>query len=286
MSKSKHAVEAPRVNLFLLDPEQVVLVEDVASAIYDERIKLPLNEALVLNVIQYGVLEPILVRKNAETGEVECVDGRQRVKAAREANKRLKKQGSELIKIPALFKRGEPHTLMGAMISSFIREDDTAEGKAKKLARYLDLGRSNEEAAVTFGMSVATVKNLLALNDAPKNVRAAVQSGKITVSQGYKMARLEPAEAKARLAKLEKLPAKTEKVSKKQKAKKVREVLSGGAMEMRTRVEIDEMRQAVSDSLICPGETQRLFEALFSWVMGADGTMDEFLRETKEAAEG
>lgn len=113
-------------DVLLFDPENLTLVEDGASVLYDERIKLPTSEALVLNIMTYGVIEPIVVRKNPETGAPEVVAGRQRVKACREANRRLKASGCEVHRIAAIVKRGDPAALMGVMVSESRR---TSSGK-------------------------------------------------------------------------------------------------------------------------------------------------------------
>jgi len=284
---SRKVVDAPRSDVFMLDPEQLVLVEDQASALYDERVKLPLREELVLNIMHYGVIEPVIVRKNPESGDFEVIDGRQRVKSAREANKRLKKSGSELLRVPCIFKRGEAHHLMGVMVSTFVREDDTPLGKSKKIARFLDLGRSEEEAAVAFGVSAATIKNLLALSDAPREVKAAVQSGKINASAGYKLSKLDPAEAKKRLKKLDAAAPRLENV--KRPKKEVRKILSGGtAGEMRSRKDIEKRRVEIEESLWAGGEAKRILDAAFAWVLGKDNALDEFLMKADdvEAAAG
>lgn len=83
----KTAIDAPRENMFRVEPEKMVLVTDENHPLYDPRVHLPLRENLVLNIMAHGVKEPILIRKNGDTFEV--VDGRQRVKHAIEANKRL-----------------------------------------------------------------------------------------------------------------------------------------------------------------------------------------------------
>ena len=55
-----------RGDLLYFDPEDLVEVHDKKSALYDERIHLGLNEAHILNVMEVGVIEPIVVRKNGE----------------------------------------------------------------------------------------------------------------------------------------------------------------------------------------------------------------------------
>lgn len=217
---------------YMFDPEDLVLVTDEKSALYDERVKLPIDEALVLNImfapdgVPQGVLEPVNVARNAETGKVEVIDGRQRVKAAREANKRLKKKGLEPVWVPAMIKRTNPHAAMGMLISSNEhRQNDTPLGKAKKAQRYIDLGRDESEIATLFGISVASVKNMLSLLDAPAAVRNAVEAGKISTSDGYKLSKLEPAEAKEKVAELMEHAPRTPGKKRSKNAKKAREIV-------------------------------------------------------------
>ena len=202
-SKEAHGAKGTRPTL-LLDPDDVVLVDDTGSAIYDERAKEEFEEPMVLNIMAYGVIEPIVVRKHPESGATECVAGRRRVINTREANRRLRKKGEEPIWIPAIVKRAEAHVLMGIMASENAhRKNETPLQKAEKVARFIDvLGRSEDEAAIMMGISVTTVKNLIRLRDAPAVVRKAVESGKIAATDGYKLSRLDPEEAKERLAAL------------------------------------------------------------------------------------
>lgn len=220
---------------YMFDPEDLVLVTDEKSSIYDERVHLPVDESLVLNImfapdgVPQGVLEPITVIRNSETGKVEVAIGRQRVKAAREANRRLKKAGLEPVRVPAMIARAQTHRAMGMLISeNEHRQDDTPLGRAKKAQRYLDLGRDEAEVATLFGISQSSVKNLLSLLDAPAAVRHAVEAGKITASEGYKLARLEPAEAKEKVEELlEKAPRAPGK-KRRGNAGKAREIVGGG----------------------------------------------------------
>lgn len=179
-----------RGDLLFFEPESLVIVTDKAHALYDERVDpesggfLPLDERLVRSIMARGVLEPIIIRKNGETKKgkpiVEVVDGRQRVRCAIEANKRLKAEHKEAVRVPGVQKRGDDGDLFGVMISTNeIRQQDTPMVRARKLGRYLDLGRTVEDAAVTFGVSVATCKNYLAMLDCAKPVQEAVESGEM-----------------------------------------------------------------------------------------------------------
>lgn len=156
-----------RQDLFLFDPDDIILVTEKTHPLYDERVNLPVREWLVKNIMKFGVREPIEVRQNGTdpaTGHfiVECVYGRQRVKAAREANRRLREEGNsaELIKVPAKIVRGNDSTMTGVMISeNEQRQDDDIVVKAQKLERYIALGNTMEDAEVIFGVSRDTLEN-------------------------------------------------------------------------------------------------------------------------------
>jgi ParB family chromosome partitioning protein len=217
---------------YMFDPEDLILVTDEKHPLYDERVNLPVNEALVLNLLHapdgvpQGIIEPITVVRNPESGKVEVAVGRQRVKAAREANKRLKKKGQEPIRVPAMIARANAYKAMGILISeNEHRQDDTPLGRARKAQRYLELGRDEKEIAVLFGISEASVKNMLALLDAPAAVRHAVEAGKITMSDGYKLAKLDPSEAKEKVVALIEHAPRTPGKKRSKNGKKAREIM-------------------------------------------------------------
>ena len=209
---SRDALNAKgKTDVYYFDPNDVVLVDDPGSPLYDERVKSDFKESLVVNMLfqpepdgpPQGVLKVLLGQRNPETGKVEIIDGRQRTKACREANRRLKKQGGEPIRLPVLLKRANGVRSMAMLISANEHgTEDSPLNKAKKAQRYIDLGRDEKEVAVLLGVSESTVKNLLRLLDAPAAVRNAVDAGKITASDGYRLSREEPAEAKKKLDKL------------------------------------------------------------------------------------
>ena len=219
---------------YMFDPDDLVLVTDEKSPLYDERIHLPVDEALVANIMfapngtPQGVLEPINAMRNTETGKVEVIDGRQRVKAAREANKRLRKRGLEPVWVPCMLKKTTGHGAMGMLISSNEhRQNDTPLGRAKKMQRYIDLGRDEAEIAVLFGISEASVKNQLSLLDEPAAVRNAVEAGKISTSDGCKLAKLEPGDAKDKVAELMEKAPRTPGKKRSANSKKAREIVGG-----------------------------------------------------------
>lgn len=192
-----------KTNQLMFDPSTLTLVTDPNHPLYDERVHKPIDEATVLNIMHQGVLEPIIVTKNTETGAVEVVDGRQRVKCAIEANKRLAARGEAALVIPGVVRRGRPHELAGVMVSTNeIRTADTPMNRAAKMARLANMGQGEDQIAVIFGCTTATVRSTLALLDCSEPVRKAVDAGQINVSHAKALVKLEPAEQRAKVAEL------------------------------------------------------------------------------------
>ncbi len=246
-----------KTDVYYFDPEDVVLVKDEKSALYDERVDFEFKESLVVNMmyapdgVPLGVLKVCLGRRNPDTGKVEIIDGRQRTKAAREANKRLKKQGAEPIRLPVHLRRSDDLRAMAMLISSNEHgTEDSPMARAKKAQRYIEAGRDETEVAQLFGMSVATVKNLLRLLDAPAAVRNAVDSGKITASDGYKLAREEPDDARKKLGKLLEQAPRVPGKKRSKNAKKAREIVSGTVATPRAEKNVED----------------RVAEAIAAWI--------------------
>lgn len=231
---SRDALKAKgKTDVWYFDPSDVVLVDDESSPVYDERVHLDLDEGLVLSMIYapdgktpQGVLKILSGSRNPETGKVEIDDGRQRTKACREANRRLKKQGLPLLRLPVHLKRLNDSQRMALMLTSNAHhKEDSPMHRALKAQRYINLGHDEKEVAVMLGTSESTIKNLLRLLDAPAVVRNAVDAGKITTSDGYKLAREEPAEARKKLDKLLEHAPRTPGKKRSPNAKKAREVM-------------------------------------------------------------
>ena len=66
-----------KTNVLTFEPESLHLVTDKTHPLYDERVHLPIDEGMVLNIKELGVLEPIIVWKDPETGLTCVVVGRQ-----------------------------------------------------------------------------------------------------------------------------------------------------------------------------------------------------------------
>lgn len=193
-SRKKQAIEGARMNAFVLDPSDIVVVgidteDGPQHPLYDERVFAPLEENMVKNLMVHGVIEPVIVRKNGDC--VEVVAGRRRVLHAREANVRLAREGSETIRVPVVLKRGDDATMMGVAISeNEVRRDDVPTIKAAKLQRYLATGKTEQEAAVAFGVTVQTIRNWSRMADLDATVLEAVDAGLISSSAASELADL------------------------------------------------------------------------------------------------
>lgn len=264
---------AAKKDMLLFDDDKVVLVTDEKHALYDDRVHDEPSEAMILNIIAYGVIEPIVVWKDPETGKVLVADGRQRVKACREANRRIRKAGGEPHRIPAIPRRMDAGTSVGVMISlNEQRKEDSPLNLAKKAARMLELGKTEVEVGIALGRSASSVKNLVGLLDAPAAVRHAVESEKITVSDGYKLAKLEPEEARK---KVERLIAEAPRAPGKKRspnAKKAREIVTGkkNGSDGRNHDGMRERHQV--ENLLAEVESEHA-QAALRWVLGEDAAL-------------
>jgi ParB family chromosome partitioning protein len=195
-----------RSDLLWFDPKRLVIVDDPNHDLHDPyRIVERPSDAFIANIAELGVEEPIVVRLNGKGKDgspiVEVVDGRQRVRAAREANKILAKKGEVQIRVPAVTKKGDVKFMVKTMIAlNEHRKEDSLLAKAKKAQRLAGLGCDIEEIAMTFGVSVTSIRQWLTLLDCDDEIQKAVQAGTIAGSVAMKLAELPRADQKKALA--------------------------------------------------------------------------------------
>ena len=247
-----------KTNVLNFEPERLYLVTDRSHPLYDERIHLPLDESMVLNIMDQGVLEPIIVWKDPETGLSCVVDGRQRVRHTVEANKRLAAAGKDLLFVPAVTKRGSAVRMAQAMISANeIRRSDTPLGRAKKMADALERGHDEEDLSLMFGVGMQTIRATLALLDATQAVKDAVESGDITVTQARQLAYLSPDEQREKVKEVESATAGTKGH---EKARRQRQVIGDAKPRQKSRKEITKALEGASGD----------YAQALRWVLGDD----------------
>lgn len=245
-------------NVLFFEPENLHLVNDPAHPLYDERIHLPIDEAMVRNIMDQGVLEPVLVWKDPETCLVCVVDGRQRVRHSRLANERLLAEGKEPLLVPGIAKRGSAVRMSQFMISANeIRRADTPLGRAKKMASLLERGHDEQDLAMLFGCSPQTVKTTLALLDCTQAVQDAVEAGTVNAGQARQLSALPPEEQRE---KVKELAQAADGATPRDRVRRQREVMGTAEPRMKTRKQI---REALSSA------TGEYAEAL-RWVLGVN----------------
>jgi ParB family chromosome partitioning protein len=192
--RRKTAFDAKRLNAFSMSPDDIVIIgvdtdDTVSHPLWDARAFLPLDEAMVRNIMTYGVIEPITIMKDGERAVV--VDGRRRVLHAREAKRRQEAAGEVTVLVPAMQKRGSDGRLFGiARSANAHRQQDDLLTNAANAQRMLDMGEDEESIGVTFGVEVQTVKIWLKLLDLDTSVKTAVKAGEMSASAASRLASL------------------------------------------------------------------------------------------------
>jgi ParB family chromosome partitioning protein len=214
MGKQAFEGDVKRLNGFLFPPDDLVIVggdgpndvdkmdeEGKVHYLYDERVEMPLREEFVLNIMSLGVKKNIIVEKIGDAAFV--VDGRQRVRAAREANRRLVKAGEPAIRVPCVLQKGEEALIMTIGVSTNeFNHDDPPLTKARKAQRLRDRGLTDEEIATAFGVTTKAISNWEKMLSLSAPVKKAVEKGVVSASAAAQLHNLPAAEQKEQLDKL------------------------------------------------------------------------------------
>ena len=179
-------------------PDGLVLVDDPASPFYDKRIKRPVPEWLIQSVQELGVIEPIEVMRDGARLVVD--NGRQRVRACREANKRLLKAGKEPHHVTYVIKkpRDGDAGILGLARAANLHVEDSPIERAEAAARLVEVaqnggmsaGEARAFAASRCGVSGQCVANWLALLNCASTVQKAVDAGEIPETCARDLAKL------------------------------------------------------------------------------------------------
>ncbi len=198
----KQALDAPRGEpQFKFAPDDLVIIgldteDGPEHDLWDKRAKKPISMGLVHDIIDQGILEPVIVRKNGSSTEV--VAGRQRVKAARKANEILEERYDKeetpekerlYIRVPCIKRAGDAKAMIKIIISENAnRENLDLLESAYETKRAIDRGCTEEECATAFGVNRQVIRNRVQLLDASKEVIAAIREGKISATGAMKLA--------------------------------------------------------------------------------------------------
>lgn len=266
---AKQALEGKRLNAFAMDASDLTIIgldtkDGPEHPLYDERIFLPIDEAMVRNIRAFGVIEAINVRKNGP--KVEVVDGRQRVRHARIASERNVAEGLPPILVPCLAPiKATDVTAMGVMVSANAhRRDDDPMTRAKKASRMMALGATEADVAVSFGVTKAQVKNYLALLDLAPKVQKAVEAEAVPFTAAIQLADLPREEQVAQLDKMIEAGGVTVTEAKRQRQARA----SGADAEPRSkRPGLSTLRKVAEDKDFTDSLSDDA-RALLEWVVG------------------
>ncbi len=139
-------------------------------------------QELATSIKEYGVVQPILIKKSIKGYEL--IAGERRLRASKLAG---------LKEIPAIIKDFTDQEMMEiALLENIQREDLNAIDEAKSILNIINLrGMTQEEFAIKFGKSRSYITNLLGLLKLPEQVQKMLISKEISTSHGRALSKLE-----------------------------------------------------------------------------------------------
>ena len=181
-------VAIPGTRLIQVDPNEIVPNPRQPRTHFDSD---DLAE-LVHSVREFGVLQPVVVRTNAD-GKYELIMGERRTRASREAG---------LTSIPAIVRDTEDeHLLRDALLENLHRSELNPLEEASAYQQLLeDFGITQEELATRIGRSRPQISNTIRLLKLPVPVQHRVAAGVLSAGHARAVLSLEDPEAMQRLA--------------------------------------------------------------------------------------
>ena len=195
--------EVSRSDGFAVPPERLTIIGLDASddgVFDDERANMPLGEAFIANIMSIGVKVPISVTTRGE--RLIVVDGRQRVRAAREANRRLTNAGNPAIRVPIKVENlDDSDAMLFGITLNEARQADAPHIRAEKAARLYRKTLDKGVVANAFQTSIPTVSRWIRYaEEACEELKEAVSSGKISFTLGVDLSALPLLEQRDQLA--------------------------------------------------------------------------------------
>jgi len=280
---AKTAFEAARENLWLLDPDWIIVVgydtkDGIEHPLVNERVMKLKREGfhrpeLVASLAAEGQQQNIVVRKNGD--KTECVVGRNRVLAGRELKKQLAAAGvsNEFLLRSVLRKDNDVGSITGAIeAENGVRQDDDMLTKARNGQRLLNMGQTKEDVARKLGLrSVEVLDNHLRVLELSPNMQAAVERGVITATAAATFADMAHEEQDTKLAEAE-AAGIIISVPEARRQKKARSAAKKGkpAKDVATRgkgVAIGVLRKLFDDEEFT-GQLDAHAKAMLRWVIG------------------
>ena len=188
---------------------------------YDKRAFLPVEEPFAAGIAMFGVLEPVIGRRNGNV--VEVIAGRQRTKAARLVNERRAGKAPIPENLPeewkALYAKGLPQLFVSTIlrrsdereqqqiqiVENEARVGETPITRAHKMKKLEDSGHNVVMIAAMFNITPDGVKKAMRILDASSNAQKACEEGYISASALAEMIDLPHEEQDRRIEEAKKL---------------------------------------------------------------------------------
>lgn len=182
------------------DPAALKVAEE-GSPRFDPRSKRPFEEAMVLSIMEKGVVQPLVIYADGDDAYVGI--GHQRRINAIEANRRLVAQGKPPVLVPCLLRKEDDiGILVIRAMENNIRSGDSIMERAKAMQQLQERGATTKDLAISFGCTDQTVRNTLDLLDCDAKVQRKVVSGELPAIAATKLAKLPREEQVKRLDKM------------------------------------------------------------------------------------
>ena len=185
---AENLTAVPGIHLIQIDPQAIVPNPRQPRTHFNEE---DLAE-LVHSVREFGVLQPVVVRRNAD-GDYELIMGERRTRAARAAG---------LDAIPAIVRdTADEDLLRDALLENLHRSELNPLEEASAYQQLLeDFGITQEELATRIGRSRPQISNTIRLLKLPVPVQQRVAAGVLTAGHARAILSVETPEAMQRLA--------------------------------------------------------------------------------------
>lgn len=188
------AVERPEVKEVVEGTPQEVAVNDIVANPYQPRKVFDEEklEELAASIKEYGVVQPLVVRKSGK--RYELVAGERRLRASKLAG---------LKQVPVVIREYDETEMMEiALIENIQRHDLNAIEEALGIKRLMEECKlTQEQVAVKVGRSRTAVANILRLLNLAQEVQDLISQDKLTMGQAKQIATLRSEEEQISVAK-------------------------------------------------------------------------------------
>jgi hypothetical protein len=196
-------LDSTRASIEQVDPRALIVIGidegDKSSPGYDPRVELPLDPDMVESMCRFGVVVPVIARRDGEyldgprkgQARMVVVDGRRRVIHARAAQLAQIAKGVTPLRIKTVLVRGDDLALFATgRVANAYRVNSDPVAQAKEMQRMHDMGASDDDIRIAFGVKLSTVQDRAKLLETAPEVQAKVTAGEITGNAALELASL------------------------------------------------------------------------------------------------